>query len=193
MSAALENGESLPTGTASQGEGLARLVWTLAIVSFFALQAMLWLVAIALTATDPSFAVPPNYERESENWNAVIERRKVSRELGWRLEFQWDGLAGAEGPKSPGRGERSGVLLIRVVDRDGQPVTDANVELELFHCARAAERQYAQVTALDNGSYAAAPRIDRGGWWRLSGVVRRGGDEFYFDQRQQFDVPGAVQ
>jgi nitrogen fixation protein FixH len=165
----------------AQNEDLARWIWTLVIVGFFALQAVLWFVAITLTARDPSFAVAPRYEQESESWDAIAARRQASQALGWTLEFE----LGAARP------DGTAELQIVLLDRAGQGIDDAQFELAMFHCARAAERQQPIVRALGAGRYGAELQMARDGVWKLNGVARRGAEEYHFDVKQRFDVDGG--
>ena len=164
-------------------EDLARWIWTLVIVGFFSVQAVIWLVAITLTARDPSFAVAPHYEQESANWDAIVARRQASSELGWTIEFTRGSLNSSQ----------QSVLQIRLTDRAGQAVDGAQIEITLFHCARAAESQQPIVHDLGQGNYFAETQMDRSGLWKLSGVARRGDEEFYFERKQQFDGSGVAQ
>lgn len=171
----------MSTRSNAQNEDFARWIWTLVIVGFFALQATLWFVAITLTARDPSFAVAPRYEQESESWDSLAARRQASQSLGWTLEF---GLGAA-------RPDGTADLQIVLLDRAGQGIDDAEIELAMFHCARAAERQQPVVRALGAGRYGADLQMARDGVWKLNGVVRRGAEEYFFDVKQRFDFRGG--
>jgi nitrogen fixation protein FixH len=165
-----------------QHEELARWVWTLGIVGFFALQAILWLVAITLTLRDPSFAVAPQYEQQAEQWDALMAKRRASEALGWTMQF----VAGASEPSGESQ------LRIRLVDRAGNPVDGADFQLRLFHCARADEVQNPNVCSVGNGWYVATAHLSRSGVWKLVGCVEHRTEAFYFDRKERFDVSGST-
>lgn len=165
-----------------RNEDLARWIWTLVIVGFFAIQAVIWFVAITLTMSDPSFAVAPGYEQTAERWDALVAERESSRALGWTIELF------AVAPETGGMPE----LRLRLVDRNGQPINDAQIELSLFHCARAAEVQEPEVRFLKSGLYAADAKLARSGFWKIRGTARRGDERFSFDQKQRVDVTGGL-
>ncbi|MCE2792876.1 MAG: hypothetical protein LW697_10550 [Blastopirellula sp.] len=52
----------------AQREATARLLWTGGIIAFFAIQAVLWIVAITLTSQDPSHVVFEGYDQRALNW-----------------------------------------------------------------------------------------------------------------------------
>lgn len=160
----------------ASNEDLARWIWTMAIIGFFAVQASLWLVAITLTFRDPSFAVTDQYEQKGQEWDAIAARQIASQKLGWSLEFY----------ETPGGDGKNAGIQIRLIDRVGRPVSGASIELSVFHCARASEVQTPPVRDIGDGVYLANARIDRRGKWKLSGVARLDETEFWFDRKQEF-------
>jgi nitrogen fixation protein FixH len=166
--------------TNEQHEQLAQWFWTLGIVTFFALQAVLWLVAITLTLRDPSFAVAPQYEQQAEQWDAIVAKRRASAALGWDVQFV------AQSNQSSGKPD----LRFRLIGRDGQPLNGADVQLRMFHCARAAEVQHPAVQGIGDGWYVANIDLDRPGFWKLIGSVAHGGQEYCIDRKERFDISG---
>jgi nitrogen fixation protein FixH len=169
--------------TEDRNEQLAQWLWTMGIVGFFALQAILWMVAITLTLRDPSFAVAQHYEQQAEQWDAVVAERRASDDLGWTIEF------------SQTAGEPHGWKEVRMhlVDRLGAPINGAIVQLRMFHCARAAEVQQPTVHELGNGWYAIEANINKAGNWKLVGSIRSGVDKFCLERKVWLESGGGPQ
>jgi hypothetical protein len=150
-------------------------LWTAGIIGFFSLQALLWTVAIWLTARDPSFAVHPNYEARAEGWDAVVRTTRASELLGWKLSI----VAPAE------RSNDEVAIVLSLADENGQPVSGADIEVRLFHQARAGHVQQLRAMESTPGSYGVSAILDRPGLWRFVGQAHRGESLFLIDQTER--------
>ena len=80
--------------TLQQKEKTAQFLWTGFILMFFVIQAIVWIVAITLTANDKSHAVLPNYDERALKWNEEVALRAASEKLvRVRVEFSKNRLA----------------------------------------------------------------------------------------------------
>lgn len=108
-------------------------------------------------ARDPSFAVEPAYYEKAVRWDEIQAERQSSAKLGWSVEAR----LGAE------------ALRVELRDEQGLPVVDAEVELEVFHNARAKERLLSPATPSESGYELPGP-FDRPGLWVVRVRARRG-------------------
>ena len=156
-------------------EKTAQLIWTGIILSFFLIQAVIWTVAISVTANDQSHAVVAGYDEKALLWDEEKARRMASTQLGWQFKLIVD-------PASDIRGFREVKFKLR--DSINRPLTDANVELTAFHRAYAAQPQHVTFSELSDGVYAGQVQIRKTGFWQFDGVARKGDDAFIINERQ---------
>ncbi len=168
MSLAPASPEPLPNSLA-QREATARLLWTGGIIGFFAIQAILWTVAITLTHQDPSHAVLEGYDQRALNWDAWQKTLQASVALGWRAELEVGPASGVEQRRE---------LVIRLTDRERQPVTEAKVELRLFHRARAGEAKIISLQEILPGEYVTTFRPQQPGIWKFELTATNGESQF---------------
>ena len=156
-------------------EKTAQLIWTGFILSFFLIQAVIWTVAISVTANDQSHAVVADYDEKALMWDEEKARRTASAQLGWQSELVVDRASDILGFRE---------VEFQIHDANNRPVKNANVELTAFHRARVAQRQRIVLSELNNGVYAGRVQIRKTGLWQFDGVARKGDDVFMFNERQ---------
>lgn len=163
------------TVTQEHKEKTAQLMWVGFILMFFLIQAVIWTIAISVTATDPSHAVVSGYDEKALLWDDEKARRVASDQLGWQAEI---GVASA--------GDLQGFreLTVTLTDADGQPISGASLEMTSFHVARAGEPQRVGLTEDQSGVYRGHMRIRKPGWWQFSGTAVKGDDTLLVDERQ---------
>lgn len=149
----------------AQREATARLLWTGGIIAFFAIQAVLWIVAITLTSQDPSHLVFEDYDERAVNWDSWQETMRASAALGWQSDLRIGADADVTGQRE---------LLLTLVDRSGQPVRGAAVDLRLYHRARAAEAVTVSLQELLPGEYVTSFRPQHAGIWNFEVTANRG-------------------
>lgn len=163
------------SATIQQKEQTAQFLWTAFILSFFVLQAILWTVAITLTAGDKSHAVVANYDERALNWDAEIVQRNASAQLGWRANLSVDLAADIR---------KFHVLTLTIQDSGECPVAGAVIELVAFHRARAGEPQQVKLVEAGDGVYSGKIQINKSGRWQFEGKATRGDDVFLINDQQ---------
>ncbi len=162
----------------SAHEKTCQLIWTGIILSFFLIQAIIWTVALALTANDPSHAVIADYEQKALNWDQSQSERLASAALGWQADLNVDSHRDV-------RSYHPLELVLR--DRDGRPLETAGVTLQAFHTGRAADVQRLELTPTDPGRYTGKIRVERAGYWQFNGRIEIGDQLFLLDQRLRLE------
>jgi len=145
-------------------EALAQMIWTVGIVGFFGVQAIVWAVAITLTHNDPSHAVVADLDERVDSWERRRKAQSASQQLGWQAEI-------SVAPQADSLGQR--MIEVRVLDAQGQPVELDELQLSLFHRARVAERRELDFQPLAAGHWQASALMRRSGRWRFSGQAIR--------------------
>jgi len=154
--------DRVPERVRPELERRARRRWTLFIIGFFVLQAILWVFALRLVHNDPSHAVVEDYDRLAVSWDRQRARLDASAALGWNANVDF----------------AAGSLEVHITDRDAQAVTADRVVATVFHQATAANRQTIELVAAAPGVYVGPSPVDRVGKWRVEIDARRDGDVF---------------
>ena len=125
-------------------------------------------IALAfITSRDASFAVEPNYYAKALAWDERMAQEARNEALGWSLALRVDPTAARD---------RMAVTA-RLVDRAGDPIQGARVDVEAFHNARAS-RILTTALAPSGEAYAAMMPIDRPGLWEFRLRATRGSEVF---------------
>ncbi len=159
-------------------EKTAQLRWTVFILLFFLIQAVIWIVAISITTRDPSHAVVADYDERALNWDEERALRRASAALGWTATIRVDEAADIRGNR---------VIAIEISDGQ-QPVTDARLELTAFHRARAGQPHQLLMKEVGPGVYSGTLQVRHSGLWQFSGVARHNDDTFLFDERKRLNA-----
>ncbi|HMP78413.1 MAG TPA: FixH family protein [Pirellulaceae bacterium] len=158
-------------------EARAKLFWLGGICLIFAGQISIWLVAVVLTHRDPSYAVVPEYDWRSLHWDEYRQTMRDSAALGWDCQV-FTGELNALWERE---------IRITFVDRNGQPICGADVQVTMFHHATAATRLSASFLEDADGMYVARMPMRRGGWWRLEISARKDGESFVDERSLRVD------
>jgi nitrogen fixation protein FixH len=172
----------MTTTTLQQRELKAQFVWTSFILTFFLVQAMVWVAAISITSGDSSHAVVASYDENALKWDELKSLQQASDRLGWNANIELEDAANVLGEHQ---------VTVFLQDRQGNAIEDANVVLQAFHCARASEVQSVQLVEKDHGQYQGVLRVMHAGMWQLSGTASVMGQVFLIEQRMQIDPQGA--
>lgn len=113
------------------------------------------------SASDPTFAVEPDYYKKALAWDQHRADEARSAALGWHVTV-------AEGPE----------LRLHIADKDGLPVDGAEVTVEALHIARAGLVTRAHLGPAPEHAYASSLRLAPPGLWELRVHVTRGQDRF---------------
>jgi nitrogen fixation protein FixH len=155
----------------------ARRRWLTFIVGIFVAQAALWAYAITLVASDASHAVVSEYDQRALDWDRHMQRRQRSAALGWSASIAIE----------PGPGEDR-VIVVGLADARARPIPDAEVEVALFHQARASERITLLLRPDGHGRYHGVAPMTHDGHWRFELLARRGEDELVLQRVQQLEL-----
>ncbi len=155
-------------------EARARIFWCGLIVGLLMLQVVTGLAAVTLASADSSFAVVPGFHEQALNWDETQAKVRKSVGLGW----QDDVYAAVEADVL---GRRR--LTVELRDRDGMPVTGANMTAVVFHHARANEAQKIRFVESKDAVYQAKIPMRQNGLWEVRLAVTRRGDHFVIGAR----------
>ena len=97
-------------------------------------------------------------------WDGTAARLRASQQLGWTASLQ------VEPADILGRRR----LVRHIIDKDGVAVVGANVQLLMFHHARAADRVEVSLNPEKDGTYSALVPMKRAGLWECRIAARRG-------------------
>ncbi len=166
------------TGEMAARERRAQWLWTGGIIGFFAIQAVLWAIAITMTSNDPSHAVIEDYDTRAIGWDSYHAEIVASQKLGWVAAIS---LRPVE--------NRAGEVTVQIDVRDatGAPVDDATVAVDMFHCGRAAEKFSVALSGQGAGGYVGSVRLAHPGKWQFDVRADRGEDHFFESQRHDLD------
>lgn len=134
-------------------------IWPLVPVVVLGFSVTMHITMITRAATDPTIAVQKNAYERGVRWDRQLEQRRANRELGWTIEV-------ATAP--------SGTMTATLRTANGQPVTDASINVELFHHARASKIVYRDMTNAGDGTYTIDLPEKRRGFWRFFFEVKQG-------------------
>lgn len=138
------------------------------IVGLLGVSVVANVILIVKAHDDPSFAVEPDYYQKAVSWDERQAARAASEDLGWRVVV---------------RATRDR-LEVRLFDRTGYPINDADLEVEAFHNARASARITADLEPKGGGLYALNRSFNRPGIWEYRLTAHRG-DEHFMETLQQ--------
>lgn len=141
-------------------ENTAQLLWTAFILMFFMIQAVIWTIAITVTATDTSHTVVADYDELALKWDEVKKMQQASAELGWTCEINVGETADVLGNRN---------LTLKLKDRNGQPLENISLELTAFHRAHAAKPFHLSFTQVDSVTFSTILPVKKYGKWQFSG------------------------
>jgi len=142
-------------------ERRAALKWGAIIVGILGTSFTVGMVMLYVSASDPSFAVEPEYYDQALNWDEHAEQRRVNAELDWRIEIQ----------EQPGFTAGVRTLTVTLTDRDGNPIEEATVGVIAFHNARSANRFEFPMIPAGAGVFTAEQPLTRAGHWEFRFTV----------------------
>lgn len=170
------------TVSIDQKERTAQLFWTAFILMFFVIQAVIWAIAISITAADPSHTVLAGYDEQALKWDQVKSAQLASEKLGWSCQIE-------PGNRPDMKGWRT--ISLKLADRDGRPIEQANITTRAYHRGRAAEVQQLVFEESKPGTYVGRIQVRNSGRWRFEGAATRGTQQFLIDDEQQIEAKGS--
>lgn len=158
-------------------EFTAQLAWTAFILLFFIIQAILWTVAISATSQDSSHAVVSGYDQQALHWDEVKRRRSASNKLGWKATASFGGSTDVADIR---------VVSVQILNAQDQAVSDAQVEVKVFHRGHAADVHVMKFTCQGDGVYQSKMPVCHDGWWVFDGTAKVDDAEYLIDTTIQF-------
>ncbi|MEO1480693.1 MAG: FixH family protein [Myxococcota bacterium] len=144
--------------------------WPFLIVGLLAGGVIMNISMVMTAADDPGFAIEEDYYRKAVDWDKSREQVRKNRELGWTLKvdssFTDDGLA----------------VEARLSDRLGGAISDASVQLQALHVARANQKIVAMMDYND-GRFHTRLDAHRPGAWEFKFLIKRGDEIFTHTER----------
>lgn len=159
--------------SAHPNEKTAQFLWTVFILMFFVIQAVIWTIAITVTATDSSHAVVADYDEMALKWDEVKRMQNESASLGWKCEIVIGDTADVLGNRN---------LTLTLNDSNQSPVKDVTVELTAFHCAHAANKLPLTMTETEPGVFSAVLPVKKFGRWQFDGKAFNEHQLYLIDQ-----------
>ena len=155
----------------------ARL-WPVAIIGVLALTvgANAWILYEA--SRDPNgAALESDYYRKAVAYDSTLAQSRRDVTLGWRLAV----TTGAYDPAGT-------PLTLSLVDRDGQPLTGATIDLVAIHNLEGGRELSSSFVTGSDGSATQCVPLHHAGLWQLRFDVRHGGEHFTSDVRHEVRV-----
>ncbi len=154
-------------------EKLSQMLWTAFILMFFAMQAIIWTIAVSITSHDNSHSIVAGYERQAFRWDEVKSAQMSSDQLGWHSQLTISGDADIHCNRT---------LTLRISDENDRPIANAQVALKVFHRGTAAIVQDLTLEESETGRYQSSIHIHRAGKWCIQGTAIVNDDVYQIDQ-----------
>jgi hypothetical protein len=127
-------------------------------------------VMLFVSWNHPSLTVADDYYQRAVGYDDVKAQAARNLSLGWETGLLVERVVNA--------GVQETKLSLRLTDRTGAPIEDADVVVEAFHLARAGDRFGSGLPAVAPGEYAAFMPLRRVGIWEFRFVIRRDDEMF---------------
>lgn len=157
----MNTAETHPAAAPGRGWFWAAVPAVLLVASTLGVGAM-----ASIAARDPGFALEKNYYDKAVRWDRQEEQRLANERLGYHLVLALESVP-------------SGVeLVVRLSDREGTALGAAEISVEAFANARAADLRHLVLRAAPDGSYRAVLADARPGLWEFRCDVHAAGEHF---------------
>ena len=110
-----------------------------------------------------SFSVVPDYDRTALHWDDTARQGRHNADLGWVVRVD---------------STDHGNLSVSLLDKQGQPLDAASIQVEAFHHAHARNKATVTLAAAEPGQYSGPAAIDIPGLWEFRFTVHRGPETF---------------
>lgn len=149
-------------------EKSSRRFWVSLILGFFMIDVVIATIAITMAIQDPSFRSIPGFSQRSVNWGERQDRQRTLERLGWTIEVDPAHTNGSQ-------------LAIRITDQDQNLVTNADLNVTVFHYTRVAEQQ-ATTLKLHDGLYIGSFDLRKPGYWDIDIEGRNDSQDSFWKQ-----------
>jgi nitrogen fixation protein FixH len=145
------------------------LRWPLIIVALLGGHVALMLTAAAIAVRDRSFAVVPNYYQSALHWDQQQAERRVSAELGWKVQVE----PAAQVDPTGGRAVR---FVLR--DAGNKPIEGATLSLRYYHHAHASDAAEIRLAREEQGVFSTTLPMRYAGFWQFDVTAEARGRTF---------------
>lgn len=154
-----------------QSERKAKRFYIGLVLLLFAIQCTILGTAIKLAIGDPSLAVVPDYHQAALHWDDAQTAARAAGKMGWDWTLDVSDVADGKGLRA---------IEFRVLDRDGQPMSELNVQGKVYHHTQANQVDRFQLKNVGEGRYMAMPRMSKDGLWQIELDLNNAGEPMSF-------------
>ncbi len=156
-----------------------KVFWIGMVVGLLSMSVIIHGIAIIIAVSDPSFALEPDYEQKARDWDSIQLQQQTSKQLGWTVDLDTSPV-----------GEFGDVLVqLSVFDKWGKPILDGEVNIDMFHNARAKNIFRAELEHISDGLYTAVLPLRRSGVWEFRLTIKRDDDLYVDTLRKTVTIP----
>ena len=143
----------------SQRDRKLSLRWPLIVVALLSGHLLLMVGAAVIATRDRSFAVAPNYYERALAWDKTRAEGRASEKLGWTVGIEPSRDVTPDGQRK---------LSVVLKDSQGQPISNASVQLEFYHHAHARDSQVVTIpSSSEPGRYTSVLPMRYAGFWQF--------------------------
>ncbi len=158
-----------------------KYLWPGIIIGLLAFSVITQITLVLYSASDPSFALDPEYSADSRTWDEKQKQTAINTQLGWTVDLTTT--------LDPAGGV---AVAVELFDRWGKPIKDATVAFESFHLARANRVKSGALAHVADGRYEATLDIVRSGQWEWRLAIDREADHFTHTIRTNVLAPART-
>ncbi len=141
--------------------------WPILLVVLFVTQASIVVGTAIIASGHGSKPIDEEYYAKSLEWDSQRAVQRRADELGWTIEA-------TIGDEGDALGQRP--VTITLNDADGNPMTDAMVNVGMFHRSRSDLRIEGVFAPVSEGVYSKPMAVGRSGLWDVQIKIRVGGE-----------------
>jgi nitrogen fixation protein FixH len=136
--------------------------WPLVIVGMLLLHASIIVGTIVVVSSKNDMYVEPDYYAKSVDWDTQRAMLQAAEEMGWVVDIRADSSANK--------------LTVSIMDRNGDPIEGALVEVHCVHPADESTRSQAVLYADGESSYSTKSiAMNQAGFWKTNISIRHRG------------------
>lgn len=141
------------------------IFWMFVPVGLLVVSVTGWLIMVRVAVDDPGFSVEPDYYKKASHFDDEMAQRAQNASLGFRVSAESFSLVGDDDAE----------LVVRLVDQQGDPISDARITGQAFFNARAADIHRVTFVSRGEGRYSTRLRQPHLGLWEVRLSAERHG------------------
>lgn len=142
--------------------------WPMIIVGMLLVHISLMAAAVIISQRNRPMILP-NYYQSALKWDQTQAQLRASKDLGWQVTL-------LPSPRTDPLGQRE--IVVKMIDRGGQPVSDAYIELTYFHHAYADQTLRCTMRTDAKGEARQVLSMRNEGWWQMHITASAAGERF---------------